>query len=935
MIDERTLTDPSRCPACGAALPSTATCPSCGVSLRSGTAAEVWRLSVQAAGLLDQCAALLERLRVESRPGAAQPGYFGVAPTGYDPVPTSAPPTAPPGPAQAPVRTPEWSRRRVQNLLLGLGVLLLAVAAVIFLVVSWGVLGVGGRAAVMAGCTAVAAAGATVASRRGLTATAEAVALLTVGLGLLDAYGARDAGLAGLDSADGWPYWAGALAVIALAAGAAAGVLPLRSLRLSAAVLAQLPGPLLAAYWAEDAAHPGAVVTTVLTVQAVISVALAVGWPFGPAVSDARVVVVSGAVVAWLAAAWSGAAAAYAEDGSLVLATTLLLVLAGAAVGAAVAIGGEPAASSALGPADALLGAAALATVAAVWAPATELATSSWVPFTLSAAAVALLGAMLLVPHRWRTTPVLVFLLAAVAPGAAAAEAAAVAVVGPLSWLGTAWTEAASASARELIGVDLSWPGEPSTPLLLLSVAVALAVAAAGPRLLDRGEGWTGDAGTWLLVAAVPVLAVAVLTAPPALDLPFRLGLGVHVAAAALLLGAGPPLVRAGRAELGRGAMAAGTVVLGVAVAWSFAAATTTLAVLPVAAVVLALAAATARPRLLDRGGSADGWVAPAFGGGAVLLLIGEAAAIARYGGAGWPAVWSLTLSLGAGAAVAGAVGFRGERRRVLAAVGTAVFAADSAALTIWAGGSVADAGLVVTVTGALVVLVSCQTLVARAAHESLTTLLGGVGAGIVAVGVVVAADADRLWLALLAAGVAAGFAALQRVVPDRLGWLSGGLLAASSWVRLALSDVDAPEPYTVPGGIALVVVGALRRRRDPAYRSWTAYAPGLVLALVPSLLRAVSDPGALRPLLLGLAALAVLGVGVARRLQAPLVLGGLVLAVDALVQLSPLLADLYAAVPRWTVIGTVGLLLLGLGATYERRVRDVRLLHERISAYG
>ena len=35
-------------------------------------------------------------------------------------------------------------------------------------------------------------------------------------------------------------------------------------------------------------------------------------------------------------------------------------------------------------------------------------------------------------------------------------------------------------------------------------------------------------------------------------------------------------------------------------------------------------------------------------------------------------------------------------------------------------------------------------------------------------------------------------------------------------------------------------------------------------------------------------------------------------------------------AVPRWTWIGASGLLLLGLGATYERRVREVRLLHER-----
>ena len=146
----------------------------------------------------------------------------------------------------------------MQNLLLALGVLLLAVAAVIFLVVSWGVLGVGGRAAVMTAFTAIAAAGATVAARRGLSATGEAVATLTVGLGLLDAYGARSAGLADLDATAGLAYWAGALALIALAAGAWAVLLPLRSLRLSAAVLGQLPGWLLAVHWSDDAVHPAA-----------------------------------------------------------------------------------------------------------------------------------------------------------------------------------------------------------------------------------------------------------------------------------------------------------------------------------------------------------------------------------------------------------------------------------------------------------------------------------------------------------------------------------------------------------------------------------------------------------------------------------------------------------------------------------------------------
>ena len=151
--------------------------------------------------------------------------------------------------------------------------------------------------------------------------------------------------------------------------------------------------------------------------------------------------------------------------------------------------------------------------------------------------------------------------------------------------------------------------------------------------------------------------------------------------------------------------------------------------------------------------------------------------------------------------------------------------------------------------------------------------------------------------------------------------------------MRLAEADVTAPEAYTVPPALLLLGVGWLQRRRQPDQSSWRAYGPGLSLALVPSLLRAVTDSGELRPLLLGLAALAVLALGVSRRLQAPLVVGGVVLAVDAVVQLAPYLVAVYDAVPRWVTIGAVGLLLVGAGATYERRVQDLRRVGRTIGA--
>jgi hypothetical protein len=195
------------------------------------------------------------------------------------------------------------------------------------------------------------------------------------------------------------------------------------------------------------------------------------------------------------------------------------------------------------------------------------------------------------------------------------------------------------------------------------------------------------------------------------------------------------------------------------------------------------------------------------------------------------------------------------------------------------------------------------------------------------------ARDPDRLWLALLAAGVAAAVVSLRSDL-HRLGWVAGGLLAASSWVRLVLSDVDAPEPYTVPAGVALVVLGLWRRRRDPTYSSWRAYGTGLGLAMGPSLVRAVTDPGNVRPMLLGLAALLVLCAGIARRLKAPLVIGGVVLAVDAAVQLSPYLVMFYSAVPRWSIIAATGLLLLLVGMTYERRAQQLQALHQQFSRF-
>jgi hypothetical protein len=909
MIDERVLADPTTCPSCGGRLGRVTSCPTCGVDLSGAAAARVWQLSVQAAQLLAERRRLLDQLREQPRTPLTP-----VAPVGA----RRADLPAPRRPA------PEWSRRRVQTLLLWLGVGLLAVAAVIFLVVSWSVLSLGGRAAVMAGCTVLAGTGAAVAQRRGLAASAEAVSLLCVALALLDAWGARHAGLAGLQRADALVYWAGALGAVAAVAAATAAVVPTRALRLPAATLVQLPVPLLALHLADGSRTPAAVVAAGLTLQALAALGVAAAGPRS-ARRDARLVLAAGGALSWFAAIGAATLAAYAEAGALVAGTAVLVVLAAVAAVAAGRLAG---------PLSGLAGASsALLVVAAAWAPLVEGVGARWRPVALAAVVVALLVAAVVVPARHRRAPEAAVLATVLVPLAAMLQPLAVLTAGHLGWLDRAWAahgdgpalSRLDALSHRDLGLASGWGAE--TPLVPLAVAAAFAVVALRHRRLLPG----GARGPVAL--AGPLVGAAVLLVPVAVGATYGAALVTDLATGAALLGLGVELWRRAQRAAGAVWLAVGAAVLGLTSAWAFASESATLLVLPVVAALLTTAAA--------RAGGATASAAPRLplAGGAALTALAWAAALARSGGAGWPAVTSLVLSLSGVLAAVVAARVPGRLRRALLVTGTVAVLADAVALTAWAGGSVADTGLSLTMAATVVAAAALRPdlcapvrwlLPGPAGRDVAMTAVGGAATGIA----LTVSDGDRLWLALLAAGVGAAAVALRPSL-HAVGWLAGGLLTASSWARLALSDVDAPEPYTVPAGVALILLGALRRRRDPAHPSWRAYGSGLVLALVPSLIRAVTDAGTGRPALLGLVALAVLVAGVARRLQAPLVLGGTVLAVDALVQLSPYLLAVYDAVPRWTLFATAGLLLLGIGTTYERRAREVRALRQQVSRLG
>jgi hypothetical protein len=139
-------------------------------------------------------------------------------------------------------------------------------------------------------------------------------------------------------------------------------------------------------------------------------------------------------------------------------------------------------------------------------------------------------------------------------------------------------------------------------------------------------------------------------------------------------------------------------------------------------------------------------------------------------------------------------------------------------------------------------------------------------------------------------------------------------------------------EVATGPTGALALAVGALRLAARPAEGSWRTLGPGLALLLLPTLVLAAGGD-LWRVLALVMVAGAALAMGAARGLQAPVVLGAGVLAVHAAVQLAPYLGRLTSSQWRWVVFAAVGAGLLTLGATYERRLVQLRAARTRVAA--
>ncbi|NUP24882.1 MAG: hypothetical protein HOZ81_54285 [Streptomyces sp.] len=772
----------------------------------------------------------------------------------------SAPaPFAPPHPQTSPGS--ETSAPRVQNVLLVLGGVLLTIAAMAFTLVSWGHMGIAGRALVLGGLTVAVLAAPVALLKRGLRSTAESVAGLGLALTVLDAYALHEVRLADVDATG---YIAAASAVLA-ALWAAYGLLPrVSELRLplpAALVAAQLPLVLWAV--AADAGLFG--ITAALLATAGFDTGVALRVP----VRTVRITAMIGAYGMGAWGVWAAGWLSWTATGPSAAARAAALLLFAAAIAVTAAwqqVAEKQAGGLAVG--------AGLLTVAAFGGTARSALPDAWTVPAYLVCGIALLAAVRVdrLPQPVRSG--LVRASAAVQGLALlwTLPLVGIALLGPVAWVERVWS-GVPGDVRQAVTADVPWPADAGTvPVVLAVVAVVLLLAARDT--VRRPRALTG----------VLVLAWATaLVLPAVLEVPYAVGL---VALATTTAGA---LATA---------------------AWIRPAEHPAPEEPSAAAASPETAASPQAPPPVDF---------PTTRLTATILALLTSLPLAFLSLTAEPATLTVLATLTALFAAA-------SWKPHLAPVTAPTSLAYAAALAC-ATGAAAGWGPQYTALLVLAVPVAAALLAARLGDTRATIPVEVAGAlpALLAVGLTAAsADLPMVALVLALCGVITAGVAIR---PDRrpVAYASAALFVLATWVRLAAWDIGTPEAYTVPVTVPALLVGALSRRRVPETSSWTAYGPGLAATLVPSLLAAWNDPHWTRPLLLGMAALAITLLGAGHHLKAPLLLGGTVLTLDALHELAPYIAQVTDALPRWVPPALAGLLLLALGATYEQRLRDAR----------
>ena len=249
--------------------------------------------------------------------------------------------------------------------------------------------------------------------------------------------------------------------------------------------------------------------------------------------------------------------------------------------------------------------------------------------------------------------------------------------------------------------------------------------------------------------------------------------------------------------------------------------------------------------------------------------------------------------------------------------LGGVLLPAASAGL-VWSGAEVA--GVAVDLRGVPVLIVLGLLAVAMPRVEvEASAAIFGLAAALASLDV--APDQPTaLAIDLTVAGALVTLSSLVHRDRRLLAWPGGALLAAATWVRLADLGVEAPEAYTLPSALVLVLVALDRLRRQPG-TSTAVLLPGLTLATVPTLLWVLAEPVGPRAVLLGAACLGLVLVGAQLRWSAPLAVGAMVGGLLVVREVAPYASEM----PQWVLIGLAGTILTVVGVTWEQRVLELR----------
>lgn len=677
----------------------------------------------------------------------------------------------------------------MQNLLLGMGTALVAVAAVVFTAVNWNRFGATAQGLVLVVLTVLAALATTVAARRRMPSTAEALGLVTMLLALADAHAIRVGIVAGLEVTR---FWAAALVVVSLGGWALGRATGVRSTRIATAALAQLPLPV--ALIGTDLGPTAC--ESLLVLQAAVVITLVVRAR--KALRPARVMAASLSVATWGLVSLVALASVPFEDGRDRLGPAAVLALAGAAAALVAWLRG----SQEVDRSAALLSASVLGFTAALVVADLE------APGDLTAPAMAALAVLVLaigtrVPRRWGQAPSGVAAVTAGAAslpvlGASAAVAAAAVEVASRPWSAGAGVNAASLVPDGVVPSS----GPLAMHLLLLAALVLAARPVLGRRLAGLGL---------VLTATIAVLAA-----------PLLLPLSAGGASAVALLGALGAVALAGyfgdrRPVLITGAVVA-TITAGQAALWAVAAAATSLvagAAIALLAAALAVAARRYHEPVVAVPAAIVAVLAGAVEAGVAFAANGSEGAV--------PLVAASVTALALGLICSQLLDPAGRRRDLDGVL--------SAAVEIVAGVVHAWVLLVVVGTG------DAQAATVVLAAGVLAAGLHAARPGRRALALVAVAEALALsWLQLGLAGVSAVEAytgplalvlAATGLWVDRRARRGGETL--SSWVTLGPALVLSLAPTVVVGlgdtglvrplgglvaGSLVLVVGALTRRR-------------------------------------------------------------------------------------------------------------------------